>query len=83
MTFDTFWIPLEKEYPIVSSSAVDLPLPFSTTYLSELCFSSLASIKNKYRECLRAKDQELRVCLSSIPARIEQLCVSSQAQITH
>ena len=50
MALDTFWISLEKEYPILSSNAVDILLPFATTYLCELSFSSLTCIKNKYRE---------------------------------
>lgn len=41
-------------------------MPFSTTCLCELCFSSLTHIKNKYREHLRTVDQELCVCLSSV-----------------
>ena len=64
MELDRFWISLEKEYPVASSSAVAILLPFSTTYLCELSFSSLTYIKNKYRERLRTVDQELRVCLS-------------------
>ena len=31
MALDTFWISLEKEYPILSSNAVDILLPFATT----------------------------------------------------
>lgn len=76
VTFDKFWIPLEMEYPKLSSKSVDILLPFATTYLCELSFLTLACIKNKYRECLRAVDQKLRVCLSSISARIVRLCAS-------
>ena len=83
MDLDRFWISLETEYRVVSSCAVAILLPFSTTYLCELSFSSLTYIKNKYRERLKAVDQELRVCLSSIPARIGRLCASSQAQVAY
>lgn len=83
MELDRFWISVKKEYPAASSSAVAILLPFSTTYLCELSFSSLTYIKNKYRERLRTVDQELRVCLSSIPARIGRLCASHQAHVSH
>lgn len=46
-------------------------------------FSSLTHIKNKYRENLRTVGQGLCVCLWCIPAWIDKLCASSQAQVSH
>jgi hypothetical protein len=68
---------------MLSEHAISVLLSFSTTYLYEQKFSALTNIKNKKREPLLSVDQELRVCLSAIPPRIEQLCRSKQAHVSH
>lgn len=78
-----FWILVKQEFSVLAEHALCILLQFSTTYLCEQGFSALANIKNKKRERLSTVDQELRVCLSAIPPRIEQLCKSKQAHISH
>lgn len=47
-TLAAFWIGVEKDYPLLGKRALATLLPFATSYLCEIGFSAVASIKTKY-----------------------------------
>lgn len=81
-SLSSFWLSCAQEYPLLSSKAVDVLLPFSTTYLCEKAFSAVTAIKTKYRARLDIED-DVRVCLSRIEPRLNILCSDKQAQPSH
>ena len=77
-----FWPSLSFEYPELTPHAMQILLPFPTTYLCESSFSNLTAMKTKYRARLHV-ESDLRVCLSSITLRLDKLCSERQAHPSH
>ena len=77
-SMSAFWLSVSTEYPLLSNKAVNILLPFATTYLCETAFSALTNMKTKYRSRL-VVESDMRVCLSNITARIDSLCKAKQA----
>ena len=48
-----FWIESRSEFPIISHLALNVFLPFNTTYLCEITFSALTHIKSQHRSTLK------------------------------
>ncbi|XP_066969170.1 protein FAM200A-like [Macrobrachium rosenbergii] len=83
MLLESFWIKIEKEHPHIPKTQKIL-LQCSTSYLCELVFSTLTNFKtNKKRSRLLSVEEEMRVCLSSVPHNIERICKSRQVQKSH
>ena len=81
MPITCFWLPMESEFPQISTKAMKVLIPFTSTYLFECGFSALTLIKNKYRSRLQVED-DLRLFLSAAQPRIEHLC-ASKASLFH
>ena len=67
----------------LSRIALNLPLPFSTTYLCEQGFSTLMHMKTKERSRLKSVDNQMRVCLLGIVLHFELLVKNHQMQESH
>ncbi|KAK0155164.1 Zinc finger BED domain-containing protein 5 [Merluccius polli] len=75
----SFWAALMREYPQICDVAFKILLPFTSTYLCEAGFSKMTALKTKYRN--RAQiENDLRLCLSDIEPRIDDLCKAKQTQ---
>ena len=66
LSLEAFWISIKEEHESISKKALAILLQFSTSYLRELGFSTLATIKSRKRGILQYIDEEMRVCLSNI-----------------
>ena len=78
----SFWLACFQEYSLLSDKAINVLLPFSTTYLCETAFSAVTAMKTKYRSRLDI-EHEIRICLSRIPPCLDKLCSAKQAQPSH
>ncbi|KAE8287193.1 Zinc finger BED domain-containing protein 5 Transposon-derived Buster1 transposase-like protein [Larimichthys crocea] len=81
-TLAAFWIGVEKDFPLLAKRALATLLPFATSYLCEIGFSAVASIKTKYRSKLDIEN-ELRVAVSQLQPRFEKICSMKQAHTSH
>ena len=61
-----FWISLNGEYPALMEKALQMIIPFATSYLCEAGFSAMAVIKTKYRTRINV-ERNIRVAVSKIP----------------
>ncbi|CAB3224353.1 unnamed protein product [Arctia plantaginis] len=52
VNLDTFWFKRKSEYPELTTEALKCLIPFATSYLFELTFSSMAQRKSKKRNRL-------------------------------
>ncbi|KAL3282463.1 hypothetical protein HHI36_005647 [Cryptolaemus montrouzieri] len=71
-SLNDFWCRIRSEYQVLGKMALNILLPFPTTFLCETGFSTNAATKTKYRNGLDA-EPDLKLQLSSIKPDINQL----------
>ncbi|KAK9736604.1 hAT family C-terminal dimerization region [Popillia japonica] len=74
-----FWCKIRDEYPMLAKMALNILLPFPTTYLCETGFSTYEATKTKYRNRMDA-EPDMRHQLSSIKPDINQLMNNNKKQ---
>lgn len=79
---DTFWLMRKTEYPELTTEALKCLIPFATSYLCELTFSSMAQIKSKQRNRLNLEN-DLILCVAKTDPRWDKLINKKQAQPSH
>uniref|UniRef100_A0A1Y1KZY7 HAT C-terminal dimerisation domain-containing protein n=2 Tax=Photinus pyralis TaxID=7054 RepID=A0A1Y1KZY7_PHOPY len=79
---DVFWMKRKQEYPELAREALKLLIPFATSYLCELTFSSMVDIKTKKRNRLQLEN-DLIINVSKIAPRFEKLLENKQSQPSH
>jgi len=70
ISLEEFWVKYQPIYPEISNEVLKVLVQFSSTYLCESGFSSMAVIKNKHRNCLDVAS-DLRCSLSNIEPNIK------------
>ncbi|CAG4990207.1 unnamed protein product [Colias eurytheme] len=79
---DVFWMKRKHEYPELAREALKLLMPFATSYLCELTFSSMVDIKTKKRNRLQLEN-DLIINVSKIAPQFDKLLKNKQAHPSH
>ncbi len=81
-SINCFWVEMAYIYPDVAKKALKILIPFATTYECETAFSSLVSIKTKFRNRLDVGD-EMRVALATTEPDFDELINGKQQHPSH
>ncbi|XP_067125080.1 protein FAM200C-like [Centruroides vittatus] len=81
-TLSSFWCHQIVTYFAIAKKALEILIPFVTTYLCEQSFSRMLDIKTKKRNRLSCENDR-RVALSKVKPRISELVSKRQQQQSH
>ena len=79
---EEFWVKMQRCYPRIGIRALNILVPFSSTYLCECGFSALLTIKSKARNRLHVQS-DIRCALSTTLPDIEKLVAKKQGHPSH
>ena len=79
---EEFWVKMQHCYPRIGIQALNILVPFSSTYLCEYGFSALLTIKPKARNRLHVQS-DIRCALSTTLPGIEKLVAKKQGHPSH
>jgi hypothetical protein len=79
---EEFWYSLREAYPRIVNRAMEVLIPFATTYLSESGFSTLVTLKTKSRNRLDVQ-HDMHVALSKTTPQFNVLIQAKQQQPPH
>ena len=79
---EEFWVKMQHCYPRIGIQALNILVPFSSTYLCECGFSALLTIKSKARNRLHVQS-DIRCALSTTLPDIEKLVAKKQGHPSH
>jgi len=82
VSLENFWCAQVMSYPLLAKIALQHLVPFATTYLCEMGFSSLVHIKTKARNRLNASN-DMRVAISKKIPRFSKIIEEKQQQKSH
>ncbi|XP_013776627.1 protein ZBED8-like [Limulus polyphemus] len=81
-TLENFWASQITRFPNISKKALTVLVPFATTYLCEVGFSTLLHVKSKFRNRFEAQ-HDMRIALSKMEPRIPDVIAKKQEQMSH
>ncbi|XP_028659137.2 protein ZBED8-like [Erpetoichthys calabaricus] len=81
-TLLSFWCRQMVSYPTIARKALEIFIPFVTTYLCEQSFSRMLDIKTKKRNRLCCEN-DMRVAIAKVKPRISELVSQRQQQKSH
>ena len=77
-----FWVKMQHCYPRIGIQALNILVPFPSTYLCESGFSALLTIKSKARNRLHVQS-DISCALSTTSPDIEKLVAKKQGHPSH
>ena len=80
--FQTFWCQQIEGYSLIAKIALEVLMPFVTTYLCEHAFFILVDVKAKKQNKL-SYENEMRIVVSETKPRISQLVTEKQQPKSH